>query len=247
MFSHKVADAAKELMINATCLFSFSIFFFFSHRLTAKNEKQVVLQKSSSSRVTIVNRIPSPEIQQNQKLCGSAGKTECKSFSWRHRRDGQARRKDSSPNTNDNKTEIWWDFFVLKKKKAPRKKSVQRRFFFASVQSRKDSDGEVRIAGDGGHLNMFVLCCQCRCFRPPPTCNHSIQSPSSNSDSSSESEYSTAMRRERMVATSLPTRSCLASCSRCSSTFRSCMPGGERSSDKQVKTLMDSLISLAFS
>lgn len=53
-----------------------------------------------------------------------------------------------------------------------------------------------------------------------PSRLHSIQSPSSNSDSSSESEYSTAMRRERMVATSFPTRSCLASCSRCSSTFR---------------------------
>lgn len=51
--------------------------------------------------------------------------------------------------------------------------------------------------------------------------HHSIQSPSSNSDSSSESLYSTAMRRERIVATSFPTRSCLASCSRCSSTFRS--------------------------
>lgn len=58
--------------------------------------------------------------------------------------------------------------------------------------------------------------------------HHSIQSPSSNSDSSSESEYSTAMRRERMVATSLPTRSCLASCSRCSSTFRSWMPEEDR-------------------
>lgn len=51
--------------------------------------------------------------------------------------------------------------------------------------------------------------------------NQSDQSSSSNSEeSSSESLYSTAMRRDRMVATSLPTTSRF-SCSRCSSTFRS--------------------------
>lgn len=57
-----------------------------------------------------------------------------------------------------------------------------------------------------------------------PQSDHSF---SSSSESSSDSLYSTAMRRDRMVATSLPTRSCLASCSRCSSTFRSWIPGGE--------------------
>lgn len=55
----------------------------------------------------------------------------------------------------------------------------------------------------------------------------SDQSFSSSSESSSESLYSTAMRRDRMVATSFPTRSCLAaSCSLCSSTFLSWIPGG---------------------
>lgn len=88
---------------------------------------------------------------------------------------------------------------------------------------------------------------------PPPhlhDCHHSIQSPSSNSDSSSESEYSTAMRRDRMVATSLPTRSCLASCSRCSSTFRSCMPAVRRSNNRQGKlhiTAYRSIILLFYS
>lgn len=54
--------------------------------------------------------------------------------------------------------------------------------------------------------------------------SQSDQSFSSSSDSSSESEYSTAMRRDRMVATSLPTGSLLACCSCCSCTFFSWMP-----------------------
>lgn len=54
--------------------------------------------------------------------------------------------------------------------------------------------------------------------------SYSNQSTSSNSESSSESLYSTAIRRDRMVATSFSMRSCLASCSRCSSTFRSWIP-----------------------
>lgn len=53
----------------------------------------------------------------------------------------------------------------------------------------------------------------------------SDQSFSSSSESSSESLYSTAMRRDRMVATSLPTGSRLASCSCSSCTFFSWIPG----------------------
>lgn len=52
----------------------------------------------------------------------------------------------------------------------------------------------------------------------------SDQSFSSNSESSSESLYSTAMRLDKMVATSFPTGSRLASCSRCSCTFFSWIP-----------------------
>lgn len=56
---------------------------------------------------------------------------------------------------------------------------------------------------------------------------HSYQSDhsfSSSSESSSESLYSTAIRRDRMVATSLPTGSRLFCCSCCSWTFFSWMP-----------------------
>lgn len=59
---------------------------------------------------------------------------------------------------------------------------------------------------------------------PPFQSDHSF---SSSSESSSDSLYSTAMRRDRMVATSLPTGSRLASCSLCSCTFRSWIPGGQ--------------------
>lgn len=52
----------------------------------------------------------------------------------------------------------------------------------------------------------------------------SDQSLSSNSEESSESLYSTAMRLDRIVATSFPTGSRLASCSRCSCTFFSWIP-----------------------
>lgn len=48
---------------------------------------------------------------------------------------------------------------------------------------------------------------------------------SSSSESSSDSLYSTAMRRDRIVATSLPTGSLFASCSLCSCTFLSWIPG----------------------
>lgn len=51
--------------------------------------------------------------------------------------------------------------------------------------------------------------------------DHSL---SSASDSSSESLYSTAMRRERMVATSHPCSSLLFCCSCCSWTFFSWIP-----------------------
>lgn len=57
------------------------------------------------------------------------------------------------------------------------------------------------------------------CPARPPQPAQSDQSFSSNSESSSESLYSTAMRRDRIVATSFPTGSRLASCSRCSWTF----------------------------
>ncbi len=58
---------------------------------------------------------------------------------------------------------------------------------------------------------------------PEPQSDHSF---SSGSESSSDSLYSTAMRRDKMVATSLPTGSFLASCSLCSCTLRSWIPGG---------------------
>lgn len=62
-------------------------------------------------------------------------------------------------------------------------------------------------------------------FSPPlAQSDHSF---SSGSESSSDSLYSTAMRRDRMVATSLPTGSFLASCSLCSWTLRSWIPRGE--------------------
>ena len=64
--------------------------------------------------------------------------------------------------------------------------------------------------------------------RPAGRPSQSDQSFSSNSESSSESLYSTAMRRDRMVATSLPTGSRLASCSRCSCTFFSWIPRDTR-------------------
>lgn len=51
---------------------------------------------------------------------------------------------------------------------------------------------------------------------------------SSSSESSSDSLYSTAIRRDKMVATSLPTGSRLASCSLCSWTFLSWIPVGRR-------------------
>lgn len=56
----------------------------------------------------------------------------------------------------------------------------------------------------------------------------SDQSFSSNAESSSESLYSTAMRLDKMVATSFPTGSRLASCSRCSCTFFSWIPANRR-------------------
>lgn len=125
---------------------------------------------------------------------------------------------------------------IKKKKEAGQRKSGRQRCLDPS-QSRKDSlmaRCGVQGLGVGGtpeHVcplppTLLFLFSFLHLFHQ----HHSIQSPSSNSDSSSESEYSTAMRRDRMVATSLPTRSCLASCSRCSSTFRSCMPGMERGS-----------------
>ena len=64
--------------------------------------------------------------------------------------------------------------------------------------------------------------------RSPGRQPQSDQSFSSSSESSSESLYSTAMRRDRMVATSSPTGSRLASCSCCSCTFFSWIPGGTR-------------------
>lgn len=60
---------------------------------------------------------------------------------------------------------------------------------------------------------------------PPAPAIQSDQSFSSNSESSSESLYSTAMRLDKMVATSFPTGSRLASCSRCSCTFFNWIPG----------------------
>lgn len=65
-----------------------------------------------------------------------------------------------------------------------------------------------------GHQHSILQCTAMHQF-------YSNQSTSSNSESSSESLYSTAMRRESIVATSFSIRSCLASCSRCSSTLRS--------------------------
>lgn len=58
--------------------------------------------------------------------------------------------------------------------------------------------------------------------------SQSDQSFSSNSESSSESLYSTAMRLDKMVATSFPTGSRLVSCSRCSCTFFSWIPAKRR-------------------
>ena len=60
--------------------------------------------------------------------------------------------------------------------------------------------------------------------QPSPGAPQSDHSLSSSSESSSDSLYSTAIRRDRIVATSLPTGSFLASCSHCSWTFRSWIP-----------------------
>lgn len=65
----------------------------------------------------------------------------------------------------------------------------------------------------------------------------SDQSFSSNSESSSESLYSTAMRLDKMVATSFPTGSRLASCSRCSCTFFSWIPANKRQKGGSVSGL----------
>lgn len=142
--------------------FFFLFYFLFFHidsRL--RNEKQVVLQKSSSSRVTIVNRIPSPEIQQTKSCVvvrerlsvraslGDTGETDTHDVKIPLR---------TQTTTRQRYVEILL-FLKKKKKKAPRKKSVQqRRFFFASVQSRKDSDGDVRIAGFGGRGTPEHVC-----------------------------------------------------------------------------------------
>lgn len=64
--------------------------------------------------------------------------------------------------------------------------------------------------------------------------DHSL---SSSSESSSESLYSTAIRRDRMVATSFPTGSRLLCCSCCSWTFLSWMPTGVMKKMKRTAKL----------
>lgn len=80
------------------------------------------------------------------------------------------------------------------------------------------------------HLHMVPWLSTCRLA----LATQSDQSFSSNSESSSESLYSTAMRLDKMVATSLPTGSRLASCSRCSCTFFSWIPANRRQGGESV-------------
>lgn len=83
----------------------------------------------------------------------------------------------------------------------------------------------IRLFGCRDHLKFSIHFQHTAPGGPPALSPQSDQSFSSNSESSSESLYSTAMRLERMVATSFPTGSRLASCSRCSCTFFSWIPG----------------------